>query len=54
MLKAVEGEELMLASEKGYVIRMKVEGISTQSRHARGVRLMKVKKGDAVKSASII
>jgi len=54
MLKAVEGEELMLASEKGYVIRMKVEGISTQSRHARGVRLMRVKKGDEVKSASII
>lgn len=54
MVKASDGDELMLTTEKGYVIRMGVAEISKQSRYARGVRLMKVKEEDAVNNAVVL
>jgi DNA gyrase subunit A len=54
MVKAAQDDELMLATERGHVIRIGVAGISTQGRYARGVRLMKVKEREAVKNAVVL
>ena len=40
------GEELLLVSEKGVIVRTSADAISQQSRAATGVRLQKLDKGD--------
>ena len=54
LLKAKEEDELIIASKRGMVIKMNVKDISSQGRYARGVRLMRLKGKDKVKSATII
>ncbi|MFO7992195.1 MAG: DNA gyrase subunit A [Thermoplasmata archaeon] len=41
-----EGNEIILMSKKGMIIRTKVSEISKQSRRTMGVRVMRLKKGD--------
>jgi Type IIA topoisomerase (DNA gyrase/topo II, topoisomerase IV), A subunit len=53
-LKAREKDEILIASERGNVIKIKVKNISIQGRYARGVRLMRLKGTDRVKSATIV
>jgi DNA gyrase subunit A len=43
-----DGDELILVSEKGIVIRMKAEDISIIGRNTQGVRVMKLLDGDKV------
>ena len=40
------GEELLLVSEKGVIVRTSADAIPQQSRAATGVRLQKLDKGD--------
>ena len=48
-LKSVVGEdELMIGTEHGLLIRMPVAGISTYGRNAQGVRVIKLRDGDAI------
>jgi DNA gyrase subunit A len=54
LLKAREKDEILIASERGNVIKIKVKNISIQGRYARGVRLMRLKGTDRVKSATIV
>lgn len=49
-----QGDEVTLISAKGMVIRTPVKAISRQSRATRGVRVMKLKKGDSVASLARI
>jgi DNA gyrase subunit A len=44
----VEGEELMLMTHQGQVIRMPVSGISVIGRNTQGVRLVTLEGGDQV------
>ena len=46
----VEGEELVVVSKKGQVIRTSVAGISLLSRATQGVRVMKLYTGDSIAS----
>ena len=43
-----EGEDILLITDDGTVIRMPVDSISTQSRNTQGVRLMRVEDGSRV------
>ncbi len=54
MVKARVEDELIVATKQGNVIRLSLSEISTQSRYARGVRLMKVKEGDAVNNGVVL
>ena len=54
LLKAKEEDELIIASRRGMVIKMNVKDISIQGRYARGIRLMRLRDKDKVKSATII
>ncbi len=48
-IKAVmDSDDLMIVTHKGLLIRMYVEGISTLGRNTQGVRLIKMKHGDAI------
>ncbi len=48
-IKAVmDSDDLMIVTHKGLLIRMHVEGISTLGRNTQGVRLIKMKHGDAI------
>lgn len=49
-----EQEEVLLTTQKGVVIRMRVSGISEQGRNTQGVRLMKLDEGDKVVAAARI
>jgi DNA gyrase subunit A len=49
-----EKDEVMLISQKGIAIRMKVKGISQFGRNTQGVRLMKLDTGDIVVAAAKI
>ncbi len=42
------GEEVMIITRKGIVIRTQVDGISEQGRYAQGVRVIKLDDGDSV------
>ena len=55
-LKVLSGEEkdLIIISQKGQVIRVKIEPISKMSRSTQGVRIMKLDKGDKVASVACI
>ncbi len=44
----VEGEELVILTSAGQIIRLEASGISTQKRYARGVVLMKTSENDKV------
>ncbi len=46
----LEGEELVVISKKGQVIRTSVSGISLLSRATQGVRIMKLYEGDSIAS----
>jgi DNA gyrase subunit A len=46
----IEGEELVVVSKKGQVIRTSVAGISLLSRATQGVRIMKMREGDSIAS----
>ena len=46
----IEGEELVVVSKKGQVIRTSVAGISLLSRATQGVRVMKLYPGDSIAS----
>ncbi|MBI5405676.1 DNA gyrase subunit A [Candidatus Kaiserbacteria bacterium] len=46
----LEGEELVVVSKKGQVIRTSVAEISLLSRATQGVRIMKMREGDAIAS----
>ena len=43
-----EGDEMMIISREGIIIRVEVDGISEQGRYAQGVRVIKLGAGDAV------
>jgi len=43
-----QGDEVMIISKEGVVIRLPAEGISEQGRYAQGVRIIKLDEGDAV------
>lgn len=47
-----EGDDIMLISNKGQVIRMSVKGISRIGRNTQGVRLVRLKEGDNVAGVS--
>jgi len=42
------GDEMMIISREGIIIRVEVDGISEQGRYAQGVRVIKLGGGDAV------
>lgn len=44
----VEGEELVILTSEGHIIRLEAEDISTQKRYSRGVVLMKTSEHDRV------
>ena len=50
VLGTVEGEELVVVSKKGQVIRTSVNGINLISRATQGVRIMKMRDGDSIAS----
>ena len=52
--KAGNDDELLITSEKGTAIRVTVMDLSLQSRYARGVKAMKLRRGDRVKSFVVL
>jgi hypothetical protein len=49
-----EGDELMVMTKRGVVIRMSVDGISTMGRNTQGVKLINLDSGDEVASVAPI
>ena len=49
-----EGEEIVVVSKKGQVIRTAVESISLLSRATQGVRVMKMREGDSIASMAAL
>ena len=54
MILTGEEEDLIVISQRGHVIRTKVESISKLNRPTQGVRIMKLEPGDKVASATCI
>jgi DNA gyrase subunit A len=48
------GEELLLVSERGVIVRMKADAIPQQSRAATGVRLQKLDSGDRLAEVVLV
>jgi DNA gyrase subunit A len=48
------GEELLLVSERGVIVRMKADAIPQQSRAATGVRLQKLDSGDRLTEVVLV
>jgi DNA gyrase subunit A len=48
VLSVLDGDEVVLTSAKGVVIRLKAKEISVMGRNTQGVRLMKLEEGDRV------
>jgi DNA gyrase subunit A len=48
------GEELLLVSEKGVIVRMSADAIPQQSRAATGVRLQKLDSGDRLAEVVLV
>jgi len=48
------GEELLLVSERGVIVRMKADAIPQQSRAATGVRLQKLDTGDRLTEVVLV
>ena len=54
-IKAVrESDELMIVTQHGSLIRMQVSAISTYGRYSQGVRLIRLRKGDAIADVSVV
>ena len=54
-IKAVqENDELMIVTQNGTLIRLKVSDISIVGRYSQGVRLIRLKEGDAIADVSIV
>ncbi len=49
-----EGEEIVVVSKKGQVIRTSIESISQLSRATQGVRVMKMREGDSIASMAAL
>ena len=49
-----ETDEVMIVTQNGTLIRLKVSGISTIGRYSQGVRLIRLKEGDAIADVSIV
>jgi DNA gyrase subunit A len=49
-----EGEEIVVVSKKGQVIRTGVDSISLLSRATQGVRIMKMREGDSIASMAAL
>jgi DNA gyrase subunit A len=47
-IQVFEGDEIMLISDKGTLVRTRTDEISTQGRATQGVRLIKLKEGEAL------
>ena len=45
-IQVVDGEEIMLISDKGTLVRTRVDEISSQGRNTQGVRLIRLKDGE--------
>ncbi len=52
VMQVVEGEDIMLVTDKGKIIRTKASGISIQGRATQGVRLINVEEGERVTSVA--
>jgi len=48
------GEELLLVSERGVIVRMKADAIPQQSRAATGVRLQRLDSGDRLTEVVLV
>jgi DNA gyrase subunit A len=48
------GEELLLVSERGVIVRMQADAIPQQSRAATGVRLQRLDKGDRLAEVVLV
>ena len=48
------GEELLLVSEKGVIVRTSADAIPQQSRAATGVRLQRLDKGDRLADVVLV
>jgi DNA gyrase subunit A len=48
------GEELLLVSERGVIVRTKADAIPQQSRAATGVRLQKLDSGDRLSEVVLV
>ena len=49
-----EGEELLLVSEKGVIVRTSADKISQQSRAATGVKLQRLDEGDHLSEVVLV
>ena len=49
-----KGEELLLVSEKGVIVRTSADKISQQSRAATGVRIQKLDNGDKLSEVVLV
>jgi len=47
-LQVLEGNEIMLISDKGTLVRTRVDEVSLQGRNTQGVRLIKLKEGETL------
>ena len=47
-VQVFEGDEIMLISDKGTLVRTRTEEISSQGRNTQGVRLIKLKDGESL------
>jgi DNA gyrase subunit A len=48
------GEEMMLVTQRGIIIRQSVDAVSAQSRPASGVRLQRLDEDDSIAAVAII
>jgi DNA gyrase subunit A len=48
------GEELLLVSEKGVIVRMRADAVPQQSRAATGVRLQRLDSGDRLAEVVLV
>jgi DNA gyrase subunit A len=48
------GEELLLVSEKGVIVRMRADAVPQQSRAATGVRLQRIDSGDRLAEVVLV
>ncbi len=52
LTKVEEGQEIILVSKKGMIIRTQVDDISKQGRNTMGVKVMELKRGDRLNAMS--
>ncbi|MDP2600018.1 MAG: DNA gyrase subunit A [Deltaproteobacteria bacterium] len=52
VMQVTEGEDIMLVTDKGKIIRTRASGISIQGRATQGVRLINVEEGERVTSVA--